>query len=303
MADFDRNAEFRRNLRQLRELRAQGYAFESVPLGGDALSRGDPEQSALATANLARFTREQRELGRKQKTLEQKVHALEARVRNIRNPSRQTLMDKLKADGFGVRSERQKLQFGPVKLGRGGLRLDTPRLTGGAFTSYAILAAMDQGVAAVMDGIDTYKRLKREGRSEREAKEALLGSAAEAATGRMVSTLGSVPLVGSAQRVLGLDPDRVKHMWTRMIANYANKGELTRREQAAGNAELKAQADFLNPFINKMNSSGPRTFRLRNAREAEAFRRERIEASEAALASERSRNELKRRNGRDASGN
>lgn len=306
MADFDRSEEFRRNLRQLRMLRAQGYAFESVPLGGDALSRGNVQEQRDADAALQtldmRLRREQRTV----QTLERKVSRLEGQYRNLKSPNRQSLMEQLRAEGYGIKASRAGWKMPGIQLGKRGFRMDWPSLAGGhAMTALGTLYALKGLEDTVWGGVEKYVAMKKAGGTEGQAIKAYAGEAAEGVASGLANALSKVPGVSTAHKLFGRGDASLKqavHMWERAAAFMFNRGELQKREAARANAELAAHSELDHKF-DKLITTGPKTFRLKNAAHAEIFRRDKLDATQVLRESEHSRLRLAQRNGRIADGN
>lgn len=309
MADFDRDEEFRRNLRQLRELRAQGYAFEAVPIGGDKLSGLQGE------GGVAKF---QRELDTKRaegalRALDRKIAEAKRAEISLRKAAAvakvqpRTLTERLRNRGFGT-DDRGSALLGIHKLGSGRLSLrGAIRTLGGAevLTSFAGIHTASMATDAIVEAQEEYKRAKEQGRTEREARDLLYGKAIEGFISRAGDITGGKGLWKAILRGSGFTEQGADKAVERAIARFVNEGELAKRENAQANA-VEASVTELDHKFDKLATTGPKTFKLRNAAQAELFVRDKRNALEQFRLNEL---QLKRfgeshgRNGRDASGN
>lgn len=310
MADFDRDEEFRRNLRQLRELRAQGYAFESVPLGGDALSG---LQGEGGVAKFARELETKRAEGAL-RALDRKIDEAKRAEVSLRKAAAvakvtpRTLTDRLRSRGFGTDDRGSLPSIGPKNLMsnklslRGGIRA-----LGGqpVITTFAALHTSSMALDSIFDAQDEYKRAKEQGRTEREARDVLYGKAAEGFISRAGDITGGKGLWKAILRGSGFTEQGADKAVERAIARFVNEGELQRRENMRANA-VEASVTELDHKFDKLATTGPKTFKLRNAAQAELFVRDKRNAMEVFRLNELAMkrfSESRGRNGRDASGN
>lgn len=295
----------------LREV--SGGAIEQVPLGGDLLSRGSAIQDMQSQQALGAFDSREARLKRELKIvrvegkrLDTRVSRLEARARVAASGNRESLSASLRADGYGIRAKRDGINVGPFKLGRNGFRMSLPAMLGGrVMPALGLLYAMGGLENTLHAGIDEYNRLKKEGGTDAEATRRAVGAAAESVANSVTSTLASMPGVRTAHRLFGRGDaslNQAKHMWERAAAFIFNRSELQKREHAAGNAELAAHTDLDRKF-DKLVTSGPRTFRLKNAHAAEIYKRDRVNASQALREQQHSDKRWADRKARIAGGN
>lgn len=309
MADFDRSAEFRRNLRQLRDMRAAGWAFESVPLGGDSLSKGNTAEAQQAAADLrlmvAKAQAEKRALQREAASAQSVERRLAARMAS---GSRASLADRLRSEGYGTRSSPGEIMDGgrSVKLSKGLLSLRGGlKAAGGKGLMVTGVAANLTGAAinGIMDIRDEYKAIKEAGGSDREAKSALLGRVRESVGNTVFQVIGGKSVWTGIMRGAGFSAQGADHAVDRAMTRLFNESGLRRREIQSANVILNEESKTLSAW-GKLDASSPQTFRLRNPAEAAAYQNERRRVNQLALdVGIKTENMEKFRQGRVASGN
>lgn len=309
MADFDRNEEFRRNLRQLRELRAQGYAFEAVPLGGDSLSGLQGEGGVAKFARELETKRAEgalRALDRKIKEAAAAEAALK-RAAAVAKVQPRTLTERLRSRGFGT-DDRGSTTIGPRNLMTNKLSIrGAMKGLGGQtlITTFAALHTSSMALDSIFDAQEEYRKVKDRGGTEREARNVLYGRAAEGFISRAGDLTGGKGLWKSILRGSGFTEQGADKAVERAIARFINEGELAKRENARANA-VEASVTELDHKFDKLAMTGPKTFKLRNAAQAELFVRDKRNAMEVFRLNELAMkrfSESRGRNGRDASGN
>lgn len=284
MADFDRDAEFRRNLNQLRAMYAAGDAFESVPLGGDALSRGDIAAARQAAADLKRFILqakvEEKALARENL----KARTAEQRLRLAQSPTGQSLTAQLRAEGFGTRGNAAKAGFlRSMSKGRLSLRGGLKGIGGGPLlTTAAVLTTIGIGLEAFADARDEYNAIKNAGGTDAQAKQALVGKARESLAKSVIGLTGAETLSVGLGRAFGLSHKDAQHRFERYYSEVFNNSAVQRRDLVAANAALNAENEVLEHW-SKLDRSSPKTFRLRNKAEASAYQNERRTANDMEL--------------------
>lgn len=315
MADFDRSAEFRRNLRQLREV--SGGALETVPLGGDSLNpqtntgllRAKHEADAAAMT-LKRYI-EQAKIEEKKlavDTMRARTAGERLRLR-MSADTRASLGQQLRADGFGLKgpASRPLGARGLIDLAKGKLNLRAG-LKGFTGTDLLITTAPIHIAGAALntyfDAKEEYDRVKRAEGSENAAKNALVGRAKEGIAQTFAQVSGGKSLWKGVLRGAGFTEAGAEHAIDRAIARTFNESGLRRRELVAANVALNDDSHLLAKWA-KLDASSPTTFRLRTKSEAQAYQNERRRVNDLALnAGIVNENRIKfRQGGRDASGN
>jgi hypothetical protein len=291
MADFDRSAEFRRNLRQLREV--SGGALETVPLGGDSLNpqtnagllRAKHEADAAAMT-LKRYI-EQAKIEEKKLNIQiPQARSAEQRLAlRMSQSSRASLGQQLRAEGFGTRGSGSIRSMLPTRISKGmlSLRGGLKGVGGGPLlTTAAIMTAIGGGLNAIADAREEYDAIKKAGGTDEQARRALVKGAIESVASSAIGISGAASISEGLGRAFGMSKKDAEHRFNRFYAKALNESAFARRELIAANEALNADNEVIEKW-NKLDTSSPKTFRLRTKAEAQAYQSERRVANDMEL--------------------
>lgn len=315
MADFDRAAENRRQLRMLREI--SGGALEITPIGGDQLSPQSntgllnaKHQADAAALTLKRYIEQAKVEEKKLKVETVRARSAAERLRlRVAPDSRQSLGQQLRNEGFGLRgpASRPLGARGMIDLAKGKLnfRAGLKGFTGvDALVTTAPIHIVGAGLNTFFDAKEEYDRVKTAEGSENKAKQALVGRAREGVAQTFAQVSGGKSVWKGVLRGAGFTDAGAEHAIDRAIARVTNESGLRRRELVAANVALNDDSHLLAKWA-KLDASSPTTFRLRTKSEAHAYQNERRRLNDLALAvgiKEENRQKFKAA-GRDSSGN
>lgn len=226
-------------------------------------------------------------LNRQLDELESRVDVEEAATRQLRAATRtsaagmagrQTLADRLKARGFGIK--RDGIELGPVEIGRAGIGMNAGfmRGVGGtAFRASVALHVVGGGLSAYANVQDKVNAIKQQGGTNSEVARAIGGSVAGGATRTFASLTGVESLARGLIRIGGMDEADTN----RIVEDFYDKLFTTREELQRRKDARAQQLQAMHAEIDKaageawkkINTTFPRTFTIRRA-DLRAYREE-----------------------------